>query len=292
MWSNADRRSIQGVPNERSDAMSPLGLRHDLALTLPTAQAVAGEELQVTAALPAADRHAHAARVELAYRNTYRHDVRDPGETSIRGTVKTTDDVIVDRHEITLGEEPATSEVQLRVPLSAPGTVAGIVEWEVRLIVDRHHARDHRTTQPLTVLAPADALADRAQQPAVGNADWMELEVTTRLARPGDTLRGHLNLRPTEAVHGRAVRVQLRRRRDDPDANVDQHVEAEVTLLGKGDLAAGMPQSLPFEITVPATATPSFDAAHNRQQWWLEGVVDIPHHVDKTHGVEIVVHTA
>ena len=108
--------------------------------------------------------------------------------------------------------------------------------------------------------------------------------------KPGERIAGHLTFTPAETISAKAVRVQLHRRLEDPDGNVSQDTDVQVQLLGKGDLQAGVPQSLPFEITVPADASPSFLAAHNRQHWWLEGVIDVPHHSDPRVGLEILVH--
>jgi hypothetical protein len=174
-----------------------------------------------------------------------------------------------------------------------PGSAEGSIAWFVRAVVDRRLAPDANAKQPLTVRVPAEPLAAWAQTPlapALGCA--MEISASSRVARPGDTITGTLRLRPDGAINARAVRVQLKRVRYDPDRNTDVDDSIQVPLRGEGELAPGAIETFDFAITVPPTAPPSFQAHYNHQHWYLQGVVDVRRAKDPTVSVEVVVHTA
>jgi hypothetical protein len=269
------------------------GSRTEVEVSVEPAEVVAGEPVRVSASFGELDRKAQGARLELGYRNTYRED--DTDADGDRTTRTRTSDVLVAVEQVPVGDgaSPGQLDAQLTVPADAPGTAAKSVEWFVRALVDRRHARDATAEQPLTVLAPADALGPWAQSaPKVDGRCTFALDVSTRTVRPGDAITGTLTLTPHEEIAARAVRVQLERRREDPDRNVDSDDTTRVELRGEGVLAPGEQVTLPFEIVVPEDAAPSFRAEHNRQRWYLQGVVDVKRASDPSIQLEIVVHTA
>lgn len=272
--------------------MGLFGGKTALEVELAAATVVAGDVVRVRASFGAPDRKTQGGRVELVYRNTYKHDTSDGEHGSSTST--TTSDVVVATGHVALTDTGLATpvEVALTIPSDAPGTSAKAVAWEVRAIADRRHGRDARAMAPLTVLTPAGQQAAWAQAPLEVSVSWpMRIEPSTRMVRAGERITGHFSFTPGETIKADAVRVQLRRLRRDPDGNSDSDDGTRVQLLAKSEFQAGVPQSLPFEIAVPQDAPPSFVARHNRQHWYLEGVIDVPRAKDPRVTAEIVVHT-
>ena len=268
--------------------MPLFGSRTDVEITLDRETVTAGEGVVATIDVGDLDKKVQGVRAELGYRNTYKED--DTDSDGDRSTTTTRTDVVVQSVPIDPSGGPV--QVALDVPSDAPGTAPDSVEWFARGVVDRKRGRDATAQAELTVLAPLAPLAAWAERPPVTSDKCaMELEASSRVLRPGDTVSGTLTLTPHEAIKARAVRVQLRRCRFDPDRNTDEDDKLRVEVAGQGELAPGERQVLDFSLMVPFEAAPSFQAAHNSQHWFLEGVVDVKRSGDPTVQVEVVVVT-
>jgi len=257
------------------------------------AQVIAGASVRVTATVGELDKKVQGARIELGYKNTYRKDSTDSeGDTT---TITSSSEVIVATQQIPVadGQSPGEVVAELQVPADAPGSAPGVIEWFARATVDRRRAPDAAAKQPVTVLAPVDALRTWSESPpAVDGNCTFALDASTRTVQPGDRITGTLKVTAQDEISARGVRVQLERRRYDPDRNVDADDKTRVELYSAGELRPGEEHVLPFEIAVPSDAPPSFQAQHNHQRWYLQGVVDVKRSSDPNVSLEIVVHTA
>ena len=265
------------------------GTRTDVEIALDRDTVVAGEEVVASLDVGELDKKVQAVRVELGYRNTYKED--DTDADGDRTTSTTREDVVVHGEQLPL--ESGTPTVTLFVPPDAPGSAPDSVDWFVKAVVDRKRARDASAQTPLTVLAPLEPLAAWAERaPEVEGRCLMELSASSRVVRPGETITGTLRISAQEEISARAVRVQLRRRRDDPDRNTDEDDKTRIELGGQASLAPGQQHALDFSIQVPGDAAPSFRAQHNEQHWYLEGIIDVKRSSDPTIRLEILVVTA
>ena len=265
----------------------------DVSITVDRDTLVAGEAVTVSTGIGELDKKVQGARIELGYRNTYREDDHD--SDGDRRTVTRRSDVVVAAEHLHLGDGlSGATEVTLTVPPGAPGTAPEVVDWFVRAVVDRKMARDANAVQALTVLTPAEALGHWAQtgSESTSASCQMALRASTRVVKPGDTIEGTIAIAPNEEISPRAVRVQLRRARFDPDNNTDVNDDTQIELSGPVELAAGTRHAYDFTITVPPAAPPSFQAQHNHQHWYLEGVLDMKLKQDPTVRAEVLVHTA
>lgn len=272
--------------------MGLFGGKPDVEIQLDSDTVVAGGTVRARATFGAPDRKTQGARIELLYRNTYKHDTTD--SDGDRTTSTTHSDVIVVVQQVDLSDSGLTGGVEavFDVPREAPGTAFKSVEWKVRAVVDRKLARDARAEAPLTVLVPADQHPMWATGPLECSEAWpMSIEPSSRVVRPGETITGRFTFAPSETVKASGVRVQLRRHRSDPDANSDIDDKTRVELMGKTELPAGQYQDLSFSITVPPDAAPSFDAQYNTQRWYLEGVIDKSLARDPNVKAEVFVYT-
>jgi sporulation-control protein spo0M len=274
--------------------MPLFGNKPEVSVSVDPREVVAGESVRVRAEVGEPDRKTQGARVELLYRNTYRED--DVDSDGDRTTRTRTTDVLVATEHLDLADAPlGGADVELAVPADAPGTAYESVAWVVRAVVDRKRARDARAEQDLIVRVPADQLApwaSGAPNQTAAPKCLLTIEPSTRVVRPGESITGTLTVAPRERISARAIRVQLRRLRLDPDRNTSQDDGVRVELCGAVDLAPGEERSFPFAIDVPSAVPPSFRARYNEQHWYLDGVVDVKRSSDPAVQLEILVHTA
>lgn len=273
--------------------MGLFGGKTEVELEVEPAELVAGEALVARVRLGAPDKKARAGRVELLYRNTYKYDTTDAdGDTT---TATSTEDVQIESVE--LGDEgplqAGETTVELRVPATAPGTSPKSVDWLVRAVVDRRRGTDAKAQQPITVRVPAAPLKSWALGPAACPSECaMAFDVPVRTARPGDTIAGTVTVTPSSPVSARGLKVRLRRVRYDRDGNTNQDVVQEAVVAEGVELAAGETRSVPFSLTVPPDAPPSFDAYNNKQCWYVEAALDRKLKKDLEGRIEVVVHNA
>jgi len=269
------------------------GKKVDVQIEVDRTEVVAGEDVRVWAEMGELDRKTQGARIELGYRNTYKED--DTDSDGDRTTRTRTDDVVVATEQVQVGagSSPGRVEAVFTVPPDAPGSAHKSVAWFVRAVVDRKLARDANAESPLTVLAPLAPLASWSETPPEPASKCvMEITASSRTVKPGDTITGRLTLSPNDEIKVRAIRVQLRRQRNDPDRNTDEDDSTRVPLSGELELVPGASQTFDFSIGVPVDAPPSFRAKYNLQHWFLEGVLDVKRWSDPTTRLEVVVHTA
>jgi hypothetical protein len=273
--------------------MGLFGKSMEVELALDAPYATAGAPVLARLRLGEPDDKVQGGRVDLLYRNYFKHDTTDSDgdrvtRTTMRevpvATVPMAQDGVIRAGELRLA---------LAVPPDAPGSALHSVDWLLRAVVDRRRGADATAETPVHVRAPATPLLSWAQAPVLYAPPCpMTIDLSARVLRPGDRVSGTLTVTPTTTVDARSLRVQLRRVRQDQDGNTDEDTPVEVTVSGPTQLAPGGGRSYPFELTVPPDAPPSFAAAWNAQHWLVEGVVDLPRAVDHRASLEVVVQTA
>jgi sporulation-control protein spo0M len=252
------------------------------------------------------DDRVQGGRVEIAYKNRYLKEERDHNSdgTSTTKTVTREDDNVVARQQLPAGAaEPVEfgeHVVTLTFPPGSPPSAhepegfGDLVKWEVRAVLDRKMAFDPDATQPVTVFSRPETFASWAQSAPVAKSDEcpMGLELSTRVLRPGEGISGELTITPRESAKGRAVRVQLERRRTDtPDDITRTETLDGVELAGKTDFQAGETVRFPFELALPVGVPPCFQTHKSHLHWYVEGIVDRRMRGDFVVEAELAVHT-
>jgi sporulation-control protein spo0M len=253
------------------------------------------------------DQRVQGARVELACKNRfhkrereYNHDGPDHNRTVTREETF----VAVWRPLPAAPDGPVAfgeHTVQLQVPPDAPPTAfepegfGSMVKWEVRAILDRRMGFDPDATIEVFVYSLPHQYAHWAQSPPVPKSHEVPMmldQLSTRVLRPGEQITGVLTVSPRESAKGRAVRVQLQRRRTDtPDNMQSNETAVEVELARDVKLEAGQSLQFPFQIPLPEGVPPTFAAAKSYMRWYLEAVVDRKMRSDFTAEAEVVVYS-
>lgn len=262
-------------------------------LTLDRPDCIAGEVLEGRVRVSDVDDRVRGGRVDLLYVNTFRYDVRDSDGDRVTRTRRA--EVVVATTPLGPDGQVTDGERRLAMPLppTAPGSAPDSVDWLLRAVVDRRLAGDAVAEAPLLVRVPAGPLLAWAQAPVLSPEQCaMDFALLHRVVRPGEHLRGTLALRAAEDLDARALRLQLRQVRVDPDENETEDVVAQVELCGELALRAGEDRAYPFLLSVPIDAAPSFAAANNTLHWLLEAVLDRPLGSDRVGRLEVLVHTA
>lgn len=253
------------------------------------------------------DERVQGARVELACKNRfhkrereYNHDGPDHDRTVTREETF----VAVWQPLPAAPDGPVAfgeHTVQLQVPPDAPPTAyepegfGSMVKWEVRAILDRRMGFDPDATIEVGVFSLPHQYAHWAQSPPVPKSHEVPMsfdQLSARVLRPGEQITGVLTLNARESVKGRAVRVQLQRRRTDtPDNMQSNETAVEVELARDVKIEPGQPLQYPFQIPLPEGVPPTFAAAKSYMRWYLEAVVDRKMRSDFTAEAEVVVYS-
>jgi uncharacterized protein DUF2510/arrestin (S-antigen)-like protein len=252
------------------------------------------------------DDRVRGGRVELAYENRYQKEERQynsDGPDTTR-TVTRTDTVVAASQPLPGGPDapvvPGEHTVTLTFPPESPPSAhepegfGDLVKWEVRAILDRQMAFDPDASQPVTIFSRPEQFASWTQSAPVAKAAEcpMGLDVSTRLLRPGEGISGELTITPRESFKGRAVRVQLERRRTDTPDNLHRTETLDgVELAEKTDFEAGQTVRFPFELALPVGVPPCFVTGKSNLHWFVEGIVDRRLKSDFVVEAEIAVYT-
>jgi hypothetical protein len=279
--------------------MGIFGGSSKIELALSQTSFLPGAEFTCRVDLRQIDGKARRAFVEFGYRNTYEYEgeIETSDHTSYdistRETtrMRTTDWVGKQTVELCSGSPvPGTYDAAFLVPESGPPSVAKTVEWKVRAVIERDRGSDTKVESGVVVGTRPGMLESRTQSPPASSTIVpMTLEVATREVYRGNVLAGHLTAWPTVPIQTKGLRVQLVGEREEQDEIDHRKVHSPVPVTGPFLLHPGDPLSVPFQILIPATIEPSFQAWHNEQHWYLEAVVDISRGSDETARIELVV---
>lgn len=153
---------------------------------------------------------------------------------------------------------PGRHVVGLHVPEDGVPSATDQVKWSVRATIDRRLGADVKAETPVEVLAGPDRFADEASSEARYKGErCMELELSNRTVRPGESITGSVILRPTRAMTVTEVVVTFA-----VTIPVKKGLEGEAVaprlLLEKAlELRPGDTTNLPFELTLPNDAAPT-----------------------------------
>ena len=275
--------------------MGLFGSKVEVAVTVLHERVTPGDAVSVRIDVGKPDGKVRGGRVELLYRNTYQDvEVQADDDREQRQRVTRTDDVVL--ASVPLWDGPpqeGTRAHDLVLPDDAPPTVAGMVEWQVRAVVDRKMAADGMAEQRLEVASSEEALRSWSERtPRVQPGSPLTVTAAPRVLRPGVRVAGSVQVvAGSEQVVGRRLRVELvRRRREQADLESEQ-VCATAVLVEDLTLPPGQRQEHTFSLDVPADAQASARAERNEQHWLVRAVLDRKLKSDHTAELEVVVLT-
>jgi hypothetical protein len=199
------------------------------------------------------------------------------------GGDRDTDDwvsVIAEDVPIAAGEFTGASST-FRVPSWAPASSSAIARWECRLTIDRggRSANHNRVTSgEFTVLIGTGDVESYVEPLEVvsGAAETViDITLSKPVWRAGETITGQATLTPTMDLPDGDLAVSWQREREShpltrapgPGGQLDGRI---VTLGKRIPLRAGATVVLPFEIPLPADASPTAAAVHSSINWFVQ----------------------
>jgi hypothetical protein len=184
--------------------------------------------------------------------------------------------VSVEDVPIAVGEFTGTTST-FRIPSWAPASSPSIARWECRLTVDRG-GRDVDVRGEFTVLiGTADVEANVEPLEVVAGAAETVIDITlsSPVWRAGENITGQVTLTPTIDLPTGDLAVSWQRDRESHpltrNPGPGQQMDGRIVQLGKKiPLQAGVPVVIPFEIPLPADATPTAAAVHSSIDWFVQ----------------------
>jgi hypothetical protein len=293
------------VPRRRSGIALSIAPERPL---LPT------ESLTATVTLDAPLDDVTDARIEIGYLNTYKYEwARNTtanlvGHTSPGGYSDATDWVAAGDAPIVFAGGTlmaGTHSATVRLPSWAPGTSDPAVAWQARLRVERK-GKAPEADAAFAVLAPApDSLPTHTRlvqgEHAIANSIRFDLVTDALAYRVGSQVRGTILATPSEPVTKSATadvrfnRLQISHPlKRPPSPRIEWFSRPHITVAKDLMLAQGVTTEIPFELTLPADASPSVEAVHNSIEWWVVGTITFAGLTGAIERVrrEIIVHNA
>lgn len=229
------------------------------------------------------------ARIEIGYVNTYKYEwARNNttdlvGPTSAGGRSDATDWVAAGDAPIVFAGgtlAAGTHTATVRLPSWSPGTSDPAVAWQARLKVKRK-GKSPEAEAAFTVLTPApDPLPTETRlvqgERAMAHSIRFEIVTDALAYRAGSVVRGTISVTPTEPVT-RSATADVRFYRPQvshplekpPSPDIEWFSRPHVTVAKDLMLAQGVTTEIPFELTLPAEASPTVEAVHNSIHWWV-----------------------
>jgi hypothetical protein len=206
------------------------------------------------------DRKVKGARAELVRTAIHRVTRTDVTGHGSHDSLLQEDVVIAEAPVISSGGRVAPGEhaVSLRIPPDGLPSAEGQVRWSVRAVIDRRHGTDIRAEAPVEVLAGPERFASEAASEVRYKSErCIDLELSTRTLRPGQTITGSVTLRPeramkvTEALVTFVVTIPAKK-------GLAGTAVASLMLLDEPvQFGPGDTRNLPFELTLPEDAAPT-----------------------------------
>lgn len=154
------------------------------------------------------------------------------------------------------------------------------VDWWVEVAINRRHGLDPTARGSLTVAASAERdRAEAQREPMVVGAPFFEVRPTTRSVRSGGVVTGSVVIAAPKDITVESLEVFLVLRRiDGPDLRRGvatltwdkTNIFGETSLATALSMRAGAAKELPFELQLPANATPTLHTQHCWLAWGLE----------------------
>ena len=160
--------------------------------------------------------------------------------------------------EVVVTEVPGEHVVSLHVPEDGLPSATDQVKWSVRAIIDRRHGIDVKAEAPVEVLAGPERFASEATAETRYKGErCIDLELSTRTLRPGETVTGNVLLRPTRAMTVTKVAVTFALTTPVKKGLEGTAVAPKILLDEPLDLHPGDTKDLPFDLTLPDDAAPT-----------------------------------
>jgi hypothetical protein len=238
------------------------GERQTVAVAVESASTPLGGTVTAVVTITGnADRKVRGAKAQLVRHTLHRYIQQDVLLSRGEHDTLLREDIVVTETPITSSDGkvlPGEHVVRLHVPEDGLPSATDQVTWSVRAIIDRRHGTDVTAQAPVQVLAGPDRFASEAtEQARYKGAACIDLELSTRTLRPGQTITGTVVLRPAQAMT--LTKVLLGFVETTPvKKGLKNTPVAFLTLLDEPlELAPGQTRKLPFELTLPADAAPT-----------------------------------
>jgi len=240
--------------------MSSRGLP-TLAVTTETSPTVLGDTVNAIVTITGdLDRKVRAVKVQLVRTALHRYTSVDVLDHGSHNTLL--------HEEVVITEMPITSPdgkvvqgshaVSLRVPEDGLPSATDQVKWSVRAIIDRRHGVDVKAEAPVEVLAGPERFASEATAEARYKGErYLDLELSNRTLRPGETITGNVVIRPTRPMTVTKVAVTFVLTISVKKGLEGTAVVPQILLDEPLDVQAGDTKNLPFDLTLPDDAAPT-----------------------------------
>jgi hypothetical protein len=232
-----------------------------VAVTIGTAPTVLGGTVNAVVTITGEpDRKVRGAKAQLMRTAIHRVTQTNVSGYGSHDTLLHEAVVITEVPVISSGGPVAPGEhvVSLHIPPDGLPSATDQVSWSVRAVIDRRHGSDIQAESPIEVLAGPERFASEATSDVRYKGErCVDLELSTRTLRPGQTITGNVILRParalkvTEVVVTFAVTLPVRKGLE------GTAVAPQILLNEHLDLQPGDTKKLPFELTLPSDAAPT-----------------------------------
>jgi hypothetical protein len=290
------RRALDRLPNT-----IPLEVGTDRASYLP------GDTAQVVVRAGPAERDLEVDQLVVTLESTVKYMYTAGGGRNqiLRNKV---DREPADERRITLQGKIAAGEApEIALPLEVPrasvypGTGGGTIvksSWAVTALLGIPNSVDASAQCPVHVLTPRGLYEGRTTHGAsregavheIKTVDWMkksvsggkqdetldiQIHIDDPNVAPGDAFTGTVAIHAHESLEAHGIRVELKWHEHVPLGNHENLVTTaeRLELHPKRALTAGEDVVLPFEVAVPAGASPTLLAPHGTLSWFLHAVV-------------------
>jgi hypothetical protein len=153
---------------------------------------------------------------------------------------------------------PGEHAVSLHVPEDGLPSATDQVRWAIRAIIDRRHGLDVKAEAPVQVLAGPGRFASEATDEARYKGErCIDLELSTRTLRPGETVTGNVRLQPARAMTVTKVLVLFVVTTPTKKGLEGTAVVPHALLDEPLDLQPGEARTLGFDLTLPDDAAPT-----------------------------------
>ncbi|MGC9962094.1 MAG: sporulation protein [Acidimicrobiales bacterium] len=232
-----------------------------MAVTTGTAPTALGGTVRAVVTITGdLDRKVRGAKVQLVRTGLHRYtnvDVIGHGyhdSLSHEEVVTTEVPIISSDGKVVQGEHV----VSLHVPEDGLPSATDQVKWSVRAIIERRHGLDVKAEAPIEVLAGPERFASEASAEARYKGErCIDLELSTRTLRPGETITGNIVLRPTRAMTVTKVVVTFTVTMPVKKGLEGKAVAPQSLLHEPLDLQPGDTRNVSFDLTLPADAAPT-----------------------------------
>lgn len=205
------------------------------------------------------DRKVHGAKVQLVRNAAHRYTMTDLTDRKAHKHFDFEDAVITETRICSDREStPGEHVVSLGIPADGLPSADGQVSWSIRAVIERHLGHDVSSQVPIQVLAGPERFASEAtDEPRYVGDRCVEIDVSTRTLRAGETITGTVTLSPDRSITVTYIGVVFARTTS-LEEGLKGHFLAPQMLQDQSlQLDPGDRRSVPFEVTLPTDAAPT-----------------------------------